>query len=103
MKILPAEAVRPVLSPRQPTEARPAPPAGGPARSFSGVLAGLGRRIDEGERVMDRAATRPGGSMEPGELLALQAQVYRHVEAVDLATKLVERATTAVKTTLQNQ
>ena len=67
------------------------------------IVTAVGRRIDEGERAMDRASSTPSGSMDPGELLALQAQVYRYVEAVDLATKLVERTTSAVKTTLQNQ
>lgn len=105
MKVLPPEAVRrahPVLSSVGSKESaskssRP------PEESFSQVLSRIGRRIDEGERAMDRAATKSSVSLDPGEMLALQAQVYRYVEAVDLAAKLVERATTAVKTTLQNQ
>lgn len=104
MKILPPEAVRrttPTLSPPSTPERTSSGPP--PGESFSRVLARLGHRIDEGERSVDRAASRPSASMDPGEMLALQAQVYRYVEAVDLATKLVERATSAVKTTLQNQ
>jgi hypothetical protein len=41
--------------------------------------------------------------MGPGELIALQAGVYRYGEAVDLASRLVDRATTSVKTVLQGQ
>jgi hypothetical protein len=41
--------------------------------------------------------------MSPEALIALQAGIYRYSEAVDLVTKLVDRATQAVKTTLQNQ
>lgn len=105
MKILPPEAVRragPTIPPPATSERLPAP-SRPPDESFSRVLSRLGHRIDEGERSVDRAASRPSASMDPGEMLALQAQVYRYVEAVDLATKLVERATSAVKTTLQNQ
>ena len=103
MKVLPAEALHraaPATSPTDPAQARPPP---SPREPFVQVLGRVGRRIDEGERALDRAATTPSGSMDPGELLALQAQVYRYTEAVDLATKLVERTTSAVRTTLQNQ
>ena len=48
-----------------------------------------------------RAARR--GAMDPAELLALQAGVYRYSQEVDLASKIVDKATTAVKTTLQSQ
>ena len=34
-------------------------------------------------------------------LIALQAGIYRYTEAVDLAAKLVDRTTAAVKRTLQ--
>ncbi len=106
MKILPAEAIRfssatavQPLAPAPRREGAAGPPAGA---SFREVLGRRGGRIDEGEKAMDRAA-RGGASLGPGDLLALQARVYRHVEAVDLATKLVDRATSAVKTTLQGQ
>lgn len=39
--------------------------------------------------------------MDAGELIALQAGIYRYTEAVDLAAKLVDRSTSAVRTTLQ--
>lgn len=105
MKILSPEALRaaarPALSPApQPASLAPARPAGA---SFGEVLARLGRRIDANEEAVNRAASGRRASMDAGDMLALQAQVYRYVEAVDLASKLVDRATSAVKTTLQGQ
>jgi len=36
-------------------------------------------------------------------MIALQAGVYRYVEAIELCAKLVDRTASAVKTTLQSQ
>jgi hypothetical protein len=41
--------------------------------------------------------------MEPGELIALQATAYRHATEVELAAKLVDKLTSAVRTTLTSQ
>lgn len=49
------------------------------------------------------AASRSGRDLDASELLALQAGVYRYSEAVDLAAKLVDRASSGVKTVLQGQ
>ena len=72
---------------------------------FSQLLAGLGRELDRGEALAERAihGGGAGGGMSPQALIALQAGIYRYSEAVDLVTKLVDRGTQAVKTTLQNQ
>jgi hypothetical protein len=43
-----------------------------------------------------------GGPLDAGQLIALQAGIYRYSEAVDLAAKLVDRAANAVRTTLQS-
>jgi hypothetical protein len=84
------------------------------------VLQGIGREVQHGESLVRSAlgaarsgvaASRGGGgggganseSMGPGELIALQAGVYRYGEAVDLASRLVDRATSSVKTVLQGQ
>ena len=75
-----------------------------PGPSFSEVLRGIGRQLERGEATLTRAVQAPGGTaMSPQALIALQASVYRYTEVVDLATKLVDRAAGAVKTTLQNQ
>jgi hypothetical protein len=70
--------------------------------SFSKVLERVGKEVDSGERVVNQAM-HGGNVHDPAALLALQAGVYRYVEAVDLASKLVDRATSAVKTVLQGQ
>lgn len=72
------------------------------ATSFSRVLGSLGREIDRGEALSSRAA-RGGEGLSASDLLALQAGIYRYSEAVELSTKLVDRATSAVRTTLQSQ
>lgn len=80
-------------------------PSSGVARvsgqSFSEVLERLGSQIDRGEALVKRAVRGGHSSMDAGDLIALQAGIYRYTEAVDLAAKLVDRTGAAVKTTLQ--
>jgi len=71
--------------------------------AFARLLRGLGKEVDRGERVVRRAIDHGGAELGSGELLALQAGVYRYSEAVDLSAKLVDRATSGLKTVLQNQ
>ena len=73
--------------------------------AFTRLLEGLGRELQSGEALAERAIRGGAGSggMTPEALLALQAGIYRYSEEVDLVTKLVDRGTQAVKTTLQNQ
>lgn len=87
------QAVSPVVEPR-------AAPAA-PAQPFAEVLQQLGRSLDAGERVVQRALSG-GGGLDARQLIALQAGIYRYTEAVDLAAKLVDRASAAVRTTLQS-
>jgi len=70
---------------------------------FARILRGLGREVDHGEKVVRRAIEGGGKDLGPADLLALQAGVYRYSEAVDLSAKLVDRATSGVKTVLQGQ
>jgi hypothetical protein len=85
--------------------AAPAPAHDAAPGAFARMVRGLGRELDRGEALTARAlgASGAGAALAPGELLALQAGIYRYGEAVDLASKLVDRAAGAVKTTLQNQ
>jgi hypothetical protein len=76
--------------------------ASGPS-PFARILHGLGREVDHGEKVVRRAIQGGGSDLGPGDLLALQAGVYRYSEAVDLSAKLIDRATSGVKTVLQGQ
>jgi hypothetical protein len=70
--------------------------------AFGRLLEGLGKEINTGERTMHNAmaAGRGGESVPPSELLALQAGVYRYGEAVDLASKLIDRTSSGVKTVI---
>jgi hypothetical protein len=72
---------------------------------FAVLLQSLGREVHQGESLVRSAlgAARSGHALDAGDLIALQAGVYRYGEAVDLASRLIDRATTAVKTVLQGQ
>jgi hypothetical protein len=72
---------------------------------FARILRGLGREMDRGEHLVSSAIQggASGHDLGGGQLLALQAGVYRYSEAVDLSAKLVDRAASGVKTVLQGQ
>lgn len=63
------------------------------------------RSIERGKSFLDRAmrAARNGRAFSNEELIAVQAGVYRYTHELELASKLVDKATNAVKTTLQSQ
>lgn len=67
------------------------------------MLEAIGKETKKGEALVERAvhAGGAGRDLAPAELIALQAGVYRWVEVVDLASKMVDRATQAVKTITQ--
>ena len=95
-----AEHLRESPTPAPTSETRRAPPS--PAIEALGDAV---RSIARGERFVDGAMRRAarGGDLEPGQLLALQAGVYRYTQELELAAKLVDKATGAVKQTLQSQ
>jgi len=76
-------------------------PAVEPERaSFKSIVARLGREIDRGEALVGRAVYGSHSGLDAAGLIALQAGIYRYSEAVDLAAKMVDRAGSAIKTTL---
>jgi hypothetical protein len=90
----------PPVSPAGPTESASSGP------SFAAVLEGLGHEIDRGENTMRAAIGELGSSgggadLAPSELISLQMGVYRYSDAIDVASRLVDRTTSAVKTVLQ--
>ena len=93
---MPAPDTTPAAVARAPT---PIHPAEGPS-SFARVLHGLGGAIGSGEALMQRAMGMHSDA-GPAELIALQAGVYRYSEAIDLASRLIDHATSDVKTVLQ--
>jgi hypothetical protein len=91
------------VAPPTPSREPPEPVAGAGERSvssFERLLRGLGNEIEQGERAV-RMAQRASANLDAAELIALQAGIYRYSEAIDLAAKLVDRATSGVRTILQ--
>jgi hypothetical protein len=68
---------------------------------FGQVLQAIGSEVDRGERLI-QGVVAGASPLDAASLIALQAGIYRWGEAVDLASKLVDRAGSAVRTTLQN-
>jgi len=96
---LPA-APPPTATTPKPTVAPKPEPHEGP--SFHRVLEAIGRETKRGEALIQRAIhAGAGGDLSAGDLIALQAGVYRYVEVVDLASKLVDRVTQSAKTVTQ--
>ena len=101
------------LAPRRPSavrgrrlpgrRARPPPAADGPPGGPSARRSAPQRRADDSERAARAPSAASGRDLAPGELLLLQARLYRYGEAVDLTSKLVDRATNAARTVLQAQ
>ncbi len=90
----------PPPSPAAPAAVRESAPSG--PSPFARLLAGVGGELARGEALVRGAAGGPGaGAMGAAELIALQAGVYRYAETVDLAAKLVDHATSSVRTVLQ--
>lgn len=89
----------PVETPRAP-ETKTAAPATNPGErsAFQRLVDGLGKEINSGERMMRGALGAGGKDLGPSDLLALQAGVYRYSEAVDLASKLIDKTSNGVKT-----
>jgi hypothetical protein len=77
--------------------------AGQASPSFAQVLRGLGREINGGETTMRTAinSMSSGADLGPARLIALQAGVYRYSEAIELTSRLVDRATSGIKTVVQ--
>ncbi|HTQ43861.1 MAG TPA: hypothetical protein VMI75_13960 [Polyangiaceae bacterium] len=70
--------------------------------AFGRLVRGLGAEVQRGETLVHHAiASASGGDLDPAQLIALQAGVYRYAEAVDLAARLVDHATTGLKTVIQ--
>lgn len=103
------QASQPTTQPT--TAARPASAAAqhayGVAPSSAEPLTEAGRRllsrISRGERFVEQVVrgASSGAAYTPADLLAIQAQVYRYTQEVELVSKFVDRATNAVKTVLQ--
>lgn len=118
------EAARGPVGVEGPPRPAPVEAAGGVARAEAGCTeVKPGARVDsvqaareqQAAQVLDRvgqaqkrldhilALAESGRAFSPAELLALQAHVYRSSQELDLAGKVVEKATGGVKQVLQTQ
>jgi hypothetical protein len=91
------------LVPIEPRAAAPssvAPVRSRDAPSFERALRGFGGALDRGEALIARASRGNLGGLDSAQLIALQAGIYRYSEVVDLAAKLVDRASNAVRTVI---
>lgn len=69
---------------------------------FQRALSRLGAEVDRGERMVQGILSGRAANLGAGELIAVQAGIYRYTEVVELSAKLIDRAATAVRTTLQS-
>lgn len=95
--------VRSAVPPAAPATA----PAGERVRTgaspFAQLVRGIDSELNRGEQMMRKAvdSIQGGSDFAPSQLIALQAGVYRYSEAIDLASRVVDRTTNGVKTVLQ--
>ena len=119
--ITPASSIRADLERTGPSAApRPAPPgrfadallaarsAAPPPSAVPAAEAALRASVQSivrGERLVSGVITaaRHGASFSNDQLIAIQAGVYRYTQELELAGKLVDKATGAVRQTLQSQ
>ena len=80
--------------------AAPQPAVSSGARSFASVLRDAVQTAERG-----RAARTPDAAQvtDPARALALQAAIYRHAEQVEIVSKVVDHAVSAMKTILQTR
>lgn len=94
---LPGPATAPAGPLREP-RAGPGPDLASAARE---ALAGV---IRDGQRLDGYLRAAQGGApLAVADVVAMQTLAYRYSQRVDLLTKLVERVTSGLKTTLQTQ
>lgn len=93
----------PTAAETPPAQQAPRPPAPSDQPSpFARLVRGLGIEVQRGEALVHHAVdSASGGDLDPAQLIALQAGVYRYAEAVDLASRLVDHATSGLKTVIQ--
>ena len=85
--------------------AGPAAPVEGVSSPVLGAVRDAAVSISRGEHMVERVMrqARHGHVFTQEELLAVQAGVYRYTQELELASKLVDKATGAVRQTLQSQ
>lgn len=80
---------------------------GGPALAsqnsvFSRVMSHLANEADAHERALREVRVGGAKALDGAELLALQSDVYRYGQVVELTSKLAEQSTQSVQTVLKS-
>jgi hypothetical protein len=91
--------------PRQAPSARPPDPMSTQRAFNTGALQGAVVDVKAAQARLDQvlALARSGKTFTPAELIGLQAQVYQANQAIDVASKVVEKATAGLRQVLQMQ
>lgn len=88
------------------TTAKGALPVEASAQSQSAkVMKGMLSSLEAGQANLDKliSSATSGKQFSNGELLSLQAGMYKYSQELDLTSKVVEKATTGLKDTLKTQ
>lgn len=94
----------PIAPSTPPTAAGPPATEGAPTRgSFRDALRDAAEEMASHEATLDRVLARRGAPLGPEQLLALQATVHRYSQEVELAAKLTDKLTGAVRQVLTSQ
>jgi hypothetical protein len=99
------DRILPLSSSTISTPTTASPPASPEASDFRDALRDAARSLASGEATLDASVARlsHGRSLSPEELIALQATVYRYATEVEMAAKLTDKLTGAVRTALTSQ
>ena len=92
----------PITPPTSAPDVAPAAPSATGA-SFREVLRDAATDMASHEAALDRVLSRRGAPLGPEQLLALQATVHRYSQEVELAAKLTDKLTGAVRQVLTSQ
>lgn len=70
---------------------------------FRRVLGAMAHEVDQGEATLrSTLGLHHVGGLDSSQMIALQAGIYRYVEVVELASKVVDRGGQAVRTVLSS-
>lgn len=95
---MPVQSV--TMNPAQPSRT----PASQRIQEVGGAFSDMIHRMDSQEAFMDRIVKQAlrGKDFSPGELIAIQAGVYRYTQQLEAFSKLVDRTTGALTRTLES-
>ncbi|MFN9809019.1 MAG: hypothetical protein ACK6CU_05215 [Deltaproteobacteria bacterium] len=101
-----SDGIRLALGSSSPLTSAPQPPPareGGASSSFRDALREAAHGIARREAALDGVLARRGAPLGPEQLLALQATLHRYTQEVELAAKLTDKLTGAVRQVLTSQ